>query len=327
MPVAVYSLLGTGLRLLHCEVHARMTETKTKRLLRKETNRPGHRARSAPVTHSHPKTRVVASVISFSLVVGVLLTAIVFFFIGGRWFIITTPSMGESAPVGTLVLTLPTQASEILSGEVITFHPPTTPEETYTHRVQSTSRDGQLTTQGDINGATDPWTISQGDLIGRSILLPGLGWLIRALPILLIGTALLWILTRLYAHNMWRAPLRIMGIPFVVSSTSFILKPFVSMTILATDATSSGANAAVVSTGLLPIRVQAVGGSYTDLASGGVGQLSIPSLSENGAYQITSTLHLAPLGWAILATVCLLPLLWCLLVGLPPTPAKRLGSA
>ncbi|RFA13148.1 hypothetical protein B7R22_14210 [Subtercola boreus] len=90
-----------------------------------------------------------------------LLAALVFFITGGRWFVVQTPSMGETAPVGTLILTTPTNG-QVAVGDIITFRPPTSPGEVYTHGIIAISADGAISTRGDINGATDPWQLRAG---------------------------------------------------------------------------------------------------------------------------------------------------------------------
>jgi len=67
---------------------------------------------------------------------------------------VTTPSMGPAAPVGTLILTRPVRIGDTRVGDIIAFHPPTEPRETFTHRVVTVDPDGGLRTRGDINGAT-----------------------------------------------------------------------------------------------------------------------------------------------------------------------------
>ncbi|WP_434318962.1 S26 family signal peptidase [Leifsonia sp. P73] len=62
---------------------------------------------------------------------------------GWRWFIVESPSMGRTAPVGTLVVTSPVSVSAVHVGDVITFHPPTSPDETYTHRVREVTPPGR----------------------------------------------------------------------------------------------------------------------------------------------------------------------------------------
>lgn len=288
---------------------------------------------AAPASSTHRGARAVrrrlfrparllqgaAAVVIGSLV----LAAVVFLLAGGRWFIVSSPSMGQAAPVGTLVLTTPTTVADLHPGDIITFHPPTAPDEVYTHRVQTVSGAGAVASRGDINDINDPWTLHQDDLIGKAVaVLPAVGWAVRAFPLLALGSVALWLLTTRFASTRWRVPLRVVGLSVVVSAAAFILRPFVGLIILSTSIDTDDARAVVVSTGVLPIRAQAIGGSHTDLDSGMVGRLDIPTLADAGYYQISSALHLSPFGWITLGFVCTIPLLWCLIIGLPPTPPK-----
>lgn len=237
---------------------------------------------------------------------------------GWRWFVVESPSMGRTAPVGTLVVTTPVSASAVHVGDVITFHPPTSPDETYTHRVRDITPAGKLITRGDINGATDPWQLSGHDLVGKvAAILPGWGWLIRSLPFLFVGGLLVWALTGWFATARWRAPLRVIGVSLVFAVTAAIVRPFVGVMVLATQSTHRGANATLVSTGLLPTHVQAIGGTGVDLVSGQVGSVHVPRLADDGYYHLAATPTFSLLGWIIVGIVCAAPLLWCLIVGLP----------
>jgi signal peptidase I len=249
----------------------------------------------------------------------VLVAALVFLAAGGRWFVVATPSMGTTAPVGTLVLTSPTVLGALHSGDIISFHPPTAPGETYTHRIVNISPEGDITTKGDINGAVDPWTLHGPDLIGKATtVLPAVGWLARGLPILVIGGVLVFLLTRLVRSLQWRAALRIVGAALVVSVAAFVLRPFTGVEVLQTYVADGKAGATVVSTGLLPIRVTAEHGNHVDLLTGQVGQLSIPTYLEDGYYRMSSALHLDLLGWIAFLLVCCIPLIGTMIFGLPP---------
>ena len=266
---------------------------------------------------------VLLGVVALTLV-GMLVAVVFFLANGGRWFIVATPSMGVVAPVGTLVLTEPVQVSALHVGDIISFHPPTTPAEIYTHRViaitsGTATTPGAISTRGDINGATDPWTLHTADLIGRAAtVLPGIGWLVRGVPILAIGLALVLLLTRLVPSLQWRASLRIVGVSLVVSVAAFVLRPFTGVQVLQTFVQGQHAGATVVSTGLLPIKVTAVHGNEVNLLSGQVGQLSIPTYLHDGSYRIASGLHLDIWGWIVFFLVCCTPLIITLTVGLPP---------
>lgn len=252
------------------------------------------------------------------LAVLVVAGALAFHLAGGRWFIIETPSMGQAAPVGSVVVDIPVTVRELAVGDIVSFNPPTAPQEVYTHRVVEITG-GLLSTKGDINGVSDPWTLSDADIIGQtSTVLPGVGWLIRSLPYLLVGSVIVWAVTRLARTAATRTSYLIVGLSLVASVTAFIVKPFVGVTVLATNATSAGATAQIVSTGMLPIRVQALGGSSVDLVSGQVGYLRVPTLAADEAYRMSSSLNLSFWGWVLMGLVCAIPLLWCLIVGLPP---------
>ena len=278
-------------------------------------------SRCTAVNTMNVRTRTaarLAAVVAAGLA-GILIAVLIAFWSAGwRWFIVESPSMGRTAPVGTLVITTPVAASGVHVGDVITFRPPTSPDETYTHRVRAITPAGKLITRGDINGATDPWQLSGHDLVGRAAaVLPGWGWLIRSLPFLFVGGLLVWALTEWFATSRWRAPLRVIGASLVFAVTAAIVRPFVGVMVLATQSTHRGANATLVSTGLLPIHVQAIGGSGVDLVSGQVGSVQVPRLADDGYYHLAATPTFSLLGWALVGIVCAAPLLWCLIVGLP----------
>ncbi|MET0991659.1 MAG: signal peptidase I [Lacisediminihabitans sp.] len=254
-----------------------------------------------------------------TLIVLLVAAALVFLAQGGRWFIVQTPSMGETAPVGTLILDAPVAAEDVAVGDIVTFHPPTDPRQVYTHRVVSIAADGALSTKGDINGAIDPWTLTSTDLIGTTVaVLPIVGWVLRAVPFLVGGVVFSWLLSFLFRSPAARSATRVVGLSVTTAVTAFVLHPFVGVVVETSRLTAHGAEATLVSTGILPITVSAVGGGKVSLASGELGVLSIPSLAENGHYALSSALDLPLVGWVVFGLVCSTPLLWCLIVGLPP---------
>jgi signal peptidase I len=262
-----------------------------------------------------------------SLVMIAVVGAILLFQLSGhRYFIVQTPSMGETAPVGTLVLDSPATVAKLAVGDIISFHPPTSPKQVYTHRIVAISDAGGITTRGDINGVDDPWVVTNADLIGEvTTILPHVGWVIRAIPLLLVGSVFVWFATRLLRSPTRRAAFRISGLSFVVAGTVAILHPFVKVVLLTAVADHKGAHATIVSTGMLPVRVKAVDGSHVDLVSGQVGHITAQA-AAHANYQIGTTLNLPIWGWAIFFAVCSIPLLWTLVVGLPSsTPAAARG--
>lgn len=238
---------------------------------------------------------------------------------GDHWFVVRTPSMGTAAPVGSLVLTRPTDVSDLHVGDVIAYHPPSEPTETFTHRVIAVSAAG-VHTRGDINGAADPWLITGHDIVGRAFAVPALGWLLRALPLLLVGGLVIWTLTALWAKPDRRGPLRLSGVSLLLSLCAYLLKPFVNVVQLETATEPDNTQIRVVSTGLLPVRLTATPGhghaAPVDLS--GAGRVGVSKLTGGGhgvRYQLQTHLHLAPWQWAVVALISFSPLLWTLLVG------------
>jgi signal peptidase I len=286
------------------------------------------------VTHTvqrttQPGPRHTLPVVLAAVIGMFLLAACAFWLAGGRWFAVRTPSMGGAAPVGSLVLTVPVHADQLHIGDVVAFHPPTEPDVTYTHRVIAIGPDG-ATTRGDINGAQDPWPLTDNGIVGKvATVTPGLGWLFRALPLLLMGALLVWALTRWWVAPANRGPLRMAGATLVFAVAALVLKPFVGVTQLANTSDPDGASRiSVVSTGLLPVRLTPAPGHGTarpvDLAHAGRAGVSVLTGGTDGRkYVLDTHLHLGPLQLLLLVAFCLLPLLWTLVVGFRPEPGAR----
>ncbi|KQO64299.1 S26 family signal peptidase [Curtobacterium sp. Leaf261] len=235
---------------------------------------------------------------------------------GGRIFVVETPSMGEAAPVGTLIIDMPVNHTSLRVGDIVSFQVPANPSVVYTHRIIAIDAAGGIHTRGDVNGATDPWTLTQDNLVGApAALIPHLGWLFRAIPILLIGNMLIWVLTSPFSDRVTRSSLRVAGAATTAAYAAFLLKPFVHVTTIANTATVRNVDATVISSGIFPVHVSARGGNSIHLVDGQVGHLAIHELTRNGQYQITSTIDLDVAGWVALITICLIPLIWCLAIG------------
>ncbi len=264
------------------------------------------------------------AVASAVAIAGLLLGTAGFHLSGGRWFVVRTPSMGTAAPVGTLILTRPSDVRDLRVGDIIAFHPPTEPAETYTHRVVAKTADG-VRTRGDINGATDPWTVGDRDLIGRAVLVaPALGWLMRALPLLLIGGLLLWGLTHRWLPVESRGPVRMVGGAVVFAVAATLLRPFVATVQLASYNAGNGTSRiSMVSTGLLPIRVRPIAGhghaAPVDLGTAGdTGVSVLHGHAANGRYELSTHLHLSLWQWVIALVIIAAPTMWTVAVGFRP---------
>ncbi|GAA2750660.1 S24/S26 family peptidase [Amnibacterium kyonggiense] len=233
---------------------------------------------------------------------------------GYRGFVVETPSMGTAAPVGTLVVTAPiTTAPQ--RGDVIAFIAPGV-RRVYTHRVSAVDAAGGIRTKGDINAAADPWTIERSAVLGRAVaIVPGVGFVLRAVPLLLVGGLLLTLLTLPIRRRDVRAASRVIGWHLIGTAVLLHLQPLVHVVVIASEAAADGARASIVSTGLLPIRlVTASGDVLARLADGVPGTVALPT---GGSTRIVAVPDLAPGAQLLLIGLAVLPSLVVLLVGLP----------
>jgi signal peptidase I len=263
------------------------------------------------------------------LVVGAILPLLVVAGVAGAWlsgirfFVVETPSMGTTAPVGSLVVDRPLGDVRPRVGEVVTYRPPVAGSASITHRVVASDPEG-VRTRGDLNGEADPWTIPLSAVVGRAVLIvPGAGWLLRALPLLAVGVAAVLLLSMLLRRPEQRTALRMLGFSVVVAGTIAWLRPLLNAAVLTSSASAGGLEARVVSTGLLPVRVS-VGSASVHLTSGQSGTLLLP-LSDTGRYSLATAIDVGPLGWALLVAACAAPVLWTVVAG--PTRRTEEGTA
>lgn len=261
------------------------------------------------------RDRVAAALLV--LVLLALLGAGAAFAAGFRWFVVETPSMAETAPVGTLVVTAPTHG-RVRVGQVVSFRPPGV-DRVYTHRVVEVLADGAIRTRGDLNGADDAWTTPPARIVGTSIaLLPALGFLVRGLPLLILGLVLLRGATSRIRRADRRAAARVVGAHAVAALLLLHLHPLVAMHVVATETDQRITTASVVSTGLLPIAITADDG--VPLARLSDGQLAVVPLQPTataGRFALQAALDLPPWEHALLVALGLLPAVVVLLTGLP----------
>lgn len=262
----------------------------------------------------------VAAVAAITLIV-LCLTALSFRASGGRWFVVRTPSMGRAAPVGTLLLTRPTTTHATNVGDIISFHAPRTGT-VYTHRVIARTAAG-LRTRGDINQSDDSWVITDSNLIGKvSARWWGMGWVLRGVPLLLFCLAVVWLVAARVKLS-WRSPLRVVGTALSLSLVACVLHPWIGLERLGSTVARQGVTIRAVSTGVLPVRAQAVQGEdNVRLVNGQVGSVLVDQQDAHGAYTVTGSPSLDLWWWIAIILVCLSPVLWCLLVGLAPVPLE-----
>ncbi|WP_323791223.1 hypothetical protein [Nocardioides sp.] len=226
---------------------------------------------------------------------------------GGEWQRVETPSMGARAPVGTLLWVAPVDADDLRAGDFITFQPPGTPT-TYSHLVTAINDDGTLATEGVISGP-DPWALSPGDVVGRvEATWHGVGWLVAAAPVLLIGGFLVAAARRLVRRPS-RLPLTLVlgAVAFSVAIT--VYQPFIGAQQLGFTADEQGgAEATYVGTGLLPIRLEA--GDQADavvLSAGSVGSVHVQDSDQEGLVSVSLSPAVPLWWWAPLVGACFVP--------------------
>jgi hypothetical protein len=229
---------------------------------------------------------------------------------GGRIERVETPSMGTVAPVGSLLWVAPVDGSRLRPGDFISFHPPGDPGTTYSHRVRRIYADGTIRTQGVIS-APDPWRLTSQDIVGQvRMTWPVAGWLVRATPVLVVGGVLVALAVgRL--HRRWRGAAALIGASLVLSTAIVLYRPFVNAEQLAFAPADDGARATYVSTGLLPLRLQALGpgGSRVDLRDGQVGSVRVAAAGSDRHYAVRLS-PAVPLGfWLLLVAACFVPAL------------------
>lgn len=240
---------------------------------------------------------------------------------GGRWERVETPSMGTVAPVGTLLWIKPADFDGLRKGDFITFHPPGSTA-TYSHRVLERHDDGTISTKGVIP-APDPWRLHADDVVGEvRMRWWGVGWLVAAAPVLLVG-GLLVAGVRSVASRSWRLPATILLGSLVLTAAIVWYRPFISAQQLSfAAATTGGADASYVGTGLLPIRLQAHHGEHVDLRAGEVGTVHVPQADHDQKLRVELKPAVPLWWWVGLVLACFLPALYSLVFGLSSVPAE-----
>lgn len=231
---------------------------------------------------------------------------------GFRFFTIATPSMGETAPVGTLIVTQPQQSYS--QDDIITFY---RSGSVYTHRLTKINDDHSYTTKGDLNAAEDSLPVAHRDVIGKAVVVaPVWGWVWRAAPILLIGWIIVYLISCIRRiRDDWRWPVRIIGGTLVVILATLILNPWLraDMLSIATHQRND-VRLHIVNTGIFPIRDDDGNRVHT-------GRTAIVRATETdaqGHYIYVPRPSLGPTGVVFALLWCLMPLFIALIVKLPP---------
>ena len=268
---------------------------------------------TAARTPVRPLRRVLTAalllgVLSFAVLVGYWVAS------GGRWYVVRTPSMGTAAPVGTLLWVKPVAAHDLHVGELISFRPPNS-SEVYSHRIHVIHPDGTITTKGQIT-SPDPWRIRPANIVGAvQMRWWGVGWLVRAAPILLLGGLAVWFVAARVVAARWRLPTVMLGGSVLVSACILVYRPLSGAVSLSLEPTGKGGRASFVSTGLLPLRLQARGGGHVDIRTGQVGSVLARQADSKGSFPVSLHPHVPLLFWVVLVAVCLVPAVWTTFFG------------
>ena len=203
---------------------------------------------------------------------------------GGSFYAVKTASMGTAAPVGSLVIDRP--AKQLHIGELITFRLPGSGR-VFTHRIYAIRPDGRIRTKGDVNDAPDGWIVDRREILGRVVAtVRYLGWVLRATPILALGLILVWLLTRWLVVPAWRATMRASGVVLVAVIATTVLNPLTGWAIISFKPGQNGAGGSVVSTGVLPLRVTAVGGVSQTVDDGEIARVATHKIGPKNQYQL-----------------------------------------
>jgi signal peptidase I len=271
--------------------------------------------------------RRIAMVAATTVIVVTLAGTAVFLLRGGRLFVIQSPSMGSTAPIGSLVATTPVPWSSLHVGDVITFHPPTDPAQTYTHRIVSISARG-IETRGDINSATDGWLIHPGNIIGRaSLILPAMGWVVEMMPWMLVGSALVWWIAGWIESPEWRDAARHLGVASVAVILVRVFHPLFRVIVLGFGPSSHGERVRIVSEGLLPIRATASGGAHSVLSYGQSGLIPVVPRGPHHIFTLSERVYLSTPWLVLVLVISFGPFFWRMLVRPVPSPAPSVEAA
>jgi hypothetical protein len=273
-----------------------------------------------PMTHQVERTKLDTppaehrgGTLAFT-VLAVVAIAVLFVFgwnlTGGSLQVMETSSMCPKVCVGSLVASAPL-SGPLHVGEFVTFHPPGSHGETYTHEVARIFSNGTIQTRGVGNPHHDPWLITRSDIVGEVVFtLWGVGWLLKALPLFAVGV-LAWVVTTpMIAPRSRRAWDRIWMTVLAVVPL-WMLHPLIKATVISTVGDPQRhrwQRITVVNTGLLPSSFRVIGGNVTSHVSSTHLARAIGPSDSHGVILVSQSVSLYWWGWVIVACMVSLPL-------------------
>ncbi|MDO4870510.1 MAG: signal peptidase I [Candidatus Saccharibacteria bacterium] len=229
-------------------------------------------------------------------------------------FFVSTPSMGTTAPVGSLILTSP--KNDYQKDEIIVFK---RSDRVYVHRIVDKTESG-FKTKGDMNSSADAWMVKSEDIIGEAkTIMKKIGWLWKALPWLIIGIAIVYFISCLsWIDPLLRWPIRLIGGAFVLMLVTLWLHPWINFGMLGfVPDNVKGVNMHVVNTGIFAINVQG-----TILKSGEDAVVNIPYSNDNGWFVLVPRPALRFWEMVFAIIFCSIPLLISIFVKIPQNSDK-----
>jgi hypothetical protein len=248
---------------------------------------------------------------------------------GGRMLVMRTPSMGTSAPTGSMVLTRQLGSEQLHRGMLIAFRVPNTGE-VYMHRIAQIEPGGLIRTRGDLDSADDGWVLTRSAIVGVPVMIvPVLGWLLLAAPwaigVLVVGFGI----ARLLPRGL-RAPLRSASVGGAIALPLFILRPFVRVSLVSAGQSHGRFFAHLVNGGLMPLNV-ALRSTHALLAPGHAVTITAAAAGKTLAH-LSAHPALSIGDWTLLALFALVPALGAGLrkderSGAPDADAREPGSS
>ncbi len=223
---------------------------------------------------------------------------------------VSSPSMGTVAPVGSLVATQPLPMSvELHKGEIVVFEPRPGHSLTYVHRIYQVLPGGRFLTKGDLNQVPDPWLITRGDIIGTpQAIIPAIGWIYTWATWLFFGAAVL-LAAGLFMPRRYRRWVLALGPVVLIAVPLLKYRPLIGGYLYGSGRRGRFVTARIVDTGLLPVHFSPSGGHSVYAAPGQevlVGGL-IPKHSSSLDIRISAALPWW--GWLSVIVLCLVPLM------------------
>lgn len=236
---------------------------------------------------------------------------------GGQWERVETPSMGTTAPVGTLVWARPVAPGDLRAGAVVTFHAPTRPD-VYTHRVTEVHDDGTFSTAGDLSGPDD-WRVPEANVIGQAQWIwPGAGRVVEAAPVLVVGAVATWGLVLLLRRRQ-ALSVAVLGTAVTCAVAIVVFHPLTDAEQLGfAPEGESGARATYVGTGLLPVRLSAPRDHDSVVLRAGESGSVLATAAANRRLEVRLEPAVPTWFWVVLVGLCFVPALTTVAVGRRP---------